>query len=219
MNFKLKRMYKYNSKVDTFIRLSDTVLISRLYDGVMIQSYNHNIINVETGELYDSSNKAIKNACINACKISNIEGLTDGIYQAVGPGLSTNWDGFEENTLMPFTDSVVKKEMDLKEIGELVKNNNWFGAIVTARKGGVVRVYCLYRQFFGLEMTKNKITKQLIDEIAAKVYQQVKDINAMILYKMIHDIVKQSVIQSYILAGHTDDFVEMMINIINNTKH
>lgn len=218
MNFKLKRLSKYNKNVETFIKLSDTVLISRLYDGVMIQSYNHHIINISTGEIMDSTNKPIKQACFNACKTSGIEGLPDGIYQAVGPGLSTNWDGFDVNTLMPFDDSVIKKEMTLDEIAKLVKANNWFGAIVSARKGGVIRVYCLDRQFFGIDYIKSKITKQLTDEIAAKVYEKT-DVNPVLLYKLVQDIVKQSVIQSYIIAGHTDDFVEMMINIINNTKH
>lgn len=205
----IKRLHKYNIHIDKIIQFADNVMIGRLYDGTIVQYFDNKFISVN-GEIYNKNDR-IGEACINACRSNDIDYIPEGIYQAVGPDFGTNWDDFEFNTLISIKDEVKNKRLTIDEMRQLVLKDDWFGVIVMIQKQNIIKVYCLDRQFFNIDMVKNKLDVKLVKEITAKVYEQLPNLNAVLLYKLVLKSVKKSVISSYIKSGHKTDFINLLI--------
>ena len=51
MKFKVIRQSKFNRKIEAFVESADSVIVSRLYDGVLVQIKDSTLYNVESGEV------------------------------------------------------------------------------------------------------------------------------------------------------------------------
>ena len=220
MKFKVIRQSKFNRKIEAFVESADSVIISRLYDGVLIQIKDSTLYNVESGEIITNdfyktyNDNDIIEACVNKLTDDDLDKLPEEIYQAVGPKLGSNWDNLEKSTLYPFITDKINFSGKLEQIKDELSKNNWFGVIILASKGSLLKCYLLDRQFFNLDITKNKGQKYIIDTITSEVVKKTgKD--KEVVYRTVRELLNNLVIYKYVTSGHMTEFINKMINIIN----
>ena len=220
MKFKVIRQSKFNRKIEAFIESADSVIISRLYDGVLIQIKDSTLYNVESGEIITNdfyktyNDNDIIEACVNKLTDDDLDKLPEEIFQAVGPKLGSNWDNLEKSTLYPFITDKINFSGKLEQIKDELAKNDWFGVIILASKGSLLKCYLLDRQFFNLDITKNKGQKYIIDTITSEVVEKTgKD--KEVVYRTVKELLNNLVIYKYVTSGHMTEFINKMINIIN----
>lgn len=220
MKFKVIRQSKFNRKIEAFIESADSVIVSRLYDGVLIQIKDSTLYNVESGEIITNDfyktyndNDIIK-ACVNKLTDDDLDKLPEEIYQAVGPKLGSNWDNLENSTLYPFITDKINFSGKLEQIKDELAKNDWFGVIILASKGSLLKCYLLNREFFNLGITKNKGQKHIIDTITSEVVEKTGK-NNEVVYRTVKELLNNLVIYKYVTSGHMTEFINKMINIIN----
>lgn len=220
MKFKVIRQSKFNRKIEAFIESADSVIVSRLYDGVLIQIKDSTLYNIESGEIITNdfyktyNDNDIIEACVNKLTDDDLDKLPEEIYQAAGPKLGSNWDNLEKSNLYPFITEKINFSGKLEQIKNKLSNNDWFGVIILASKGSLLKCYLLDRQFFNLDITKNKGQKYIIDSITSEVVEKTgKDKEAV--YRTVKELLNNLVIYKYVTSGHMTEFINKMINIIN----
>ena len=220
MKFKVIRQSKFNRKIEAFIESADSVIVSRLYDGVLIQIKDSTLYNVESGEIITNdfyktyNDNDIIEACVNKLTDDDLDKLPEEIYQAVGPKIGSNWDNLDRSTLYPFITDKINFSGKLEQIKDELAKNDWFGVIILASKGSLLKCYLLDRQFFNLDITKNKGQKYIIDTITSEVVKMTgKD--KEVVYRTVKELLNNLVIYKYVTSGHMTEFINKMINIIN----
>lgn len=220
MKFKVIRQSKFNRKIEAFIESADSVIVSRLYDGVLIQIKDSTLYNVESGEIITNdfyktyNDNDIIEACVNKLTDDDLDKLPEEIYQAVGPKIGSNWDNLDRSTLYPFITDKINFSGKLEQIKDELAKNDWFGVIILASKGSLLKCYLLDRQFFNLDITKNKGQKYIIDTITSEVVKKTgKD--KEVVYRTVKELLNNLVIYKYVTSGHMTEFINKMINIIN----
>ena len=220
MKFKVIRQSKFNRKIEAFVESADSVIVSRLYDGVLIQIKDSTLYNVESGEIITNdfyktyNDNDIIEACVNKLTDDDLDKLPEEIYQAVGPKIGSNWDNLDRSTLYPFITDKINFSGKLEQIKDELAKNDWFGVIILASKGSLLKCYLLDRQFFNLDITKNKGQKYIIDTITSEVVKKTgKD--KEVVYRTVKELLNNLVIYKYVTSGHMTEFINKMINIIN----
>lgn len=217
MHISIKRVSKYSDKVNKYIQQSNKVVVSRMYDSTLLQITDNILINIETYEVITDKMYEVEDTNMFIKAIKNTVAYTNdkiksGLYQCVGPGIGINWDGFSENTLMPFDDSRFNFEGgDINRLRKTIIDRGWYGVIITACKGNLVRVYLLDRQFFGIEYIKNKVQKQVINNLIEKIKRKVK-LDEVSISNIVEELTSNHVIYNYITSGgHADEFIDMIV--------
>lgn len=220
MKFNVIRQSRYSAKINNFIRQSDNVIVGRLYDAIMIQYHNRMIFNVETKEaltLDINDEQQGKNEIIDIVKSYMTEdGLNDQIYQVTGPSIRSNYDCEKTDQLKPLIADKIEMSASnptYQELRSRLNANGWYGLVVLAQKGQLIKCYLLDRQYFDLEMVKNKGDKQLIEIIVNKVYVATKK-DRLTIEKTARQMLTNDSIYKYVMSGHLTEFINNMIEVL-----